>query len=164
MGPPPFEHPPRFIRARLYHYHYTHYEHERSLFNQTKAWWYREFKGEYLFPLTWEDQRLVEYLTKVNYLSAPDTTYPSTPILTLLTQLRQYTDQISPPLLIWALFFTGVILTLSMQLLFPDRILKTTKLHPKEVDPLPPGSELEDGSRSLRKRHFVKKPKSVKKA
>ena len=31
MAPPPFEHPPRYIRARLYHYHYTHYEHDRSL-------------------------------------------------------------------------------------------------------------------------------------
>ena len=36
--------------------------------------------------------------------------------------------------------------------------------HCREVDPLPPGSELEDGSRSLRKRYFVKKPKGVKKA
>ena len=38
-------------------------------FNQTKAWWYREFKAEYLFPLTWDDQRLEEYLNKLNYLS-----------------------------------------------------------------------------------------------
>lgn len=198
MAPPPFEHPPRYIRARLYHYHFTPYEHDRSLwvwlpptvlfsitlgeftftlnvtkrlakrslvpwcgfmkdsalstmcrFNQTKAWWYREFKAEYLFPLTWDDQRLEEYLNKLNYLSPvsnstltrvlllpliffvhftqlPDSALPTTPLLTLLTELRLYTDQVPPPLLLWGLFFTGVILTLSMQLLFPDRLREAT--------------------------------------
>ena len=45
------EHPPKFIRARLYDYHFTSAE-ERS---KSGAWWRREFKGEYCPPLRLRD-------------------------------------------------------------------------------------------------------------
>jgi lipase maturation factor 1 len=37
-------HPPRFIRAELYNYHFTNYAERRA----TGAWWQREFIGEYM--------------------------------------------------------------------------------------------------------------------
>jgi lipase maturation factor 1 len=40
--------PPKYIRARLYDYHFTTREERRH----TGAWWKREFKGEYLPPIS----------------------------------------------------------------------------------------------------------------
>ena len=41
-------HPPRYIRAELYDYHFTSFAERRA----TGAWWKREFIGEYLPPLS----------------------------------------------------------------------------------------------------------------
>jgi predicted DCC family thiol-disulfide oxidoreductase YuxK len=45
------ERPPKFIRARVYEYHFSSTE-ERS---KSGAWWRREFKGEYCPPLRLRD-------------------------------------------------------------------------------------------------------------
>ena len=37
-------------------------------FNQSQQWWFRESKQEYLFPLTWDNQGLQDYLHKENLL------------------------------------------------------------------------------------------------
>jgi len=42
------EHPPRYIRARLYDYRFTSIEERR----RTGAWWKRELKGDYLPPIS----------------------------------------------------------------------------------------------------------------
>lgn len=48
----PFEHsPPRFVRARLYRYRFTHLS-ERA---QGGQWWKREETGEYLRPISLQD-------------------------------------------------------------------------------------------------------------
>ncbi len=87
MAPPPFHSPPKYIRASLYHYHFTPYDSQGSLWgesghsilyvngavllrlNQTDAWWKREFNSEYLYALTKDDKKLLEYLEGNNYLS-----------------------------------------------------------------------------------------------
>jgi hypothetical protein len=42
--------PPKYVRAQLYNYQFTSRE-ER---HRTSAWWKREFKGEYLPPISLE--------------------------------------------------------------------------------------------------------------
>jgi hypothetical protein len=42
--------PPKYIRAQLYDYHFT----TPAERNQTGNWWKREFKGEYLPPISLE--------------------------------------------------------------------------------------------------------------
>ncbi|HEY1717169.1 MAG TPA: lipase maturation factor family protein [Verrucomicrobiae bacterium] len=42
------KHPPRYIRAQLYDYHFTTFAERRA----TGAWWKREFTGEYLPPVS----------------------------------------------------------------------------------------------------------------
>ena len=42
------DHPPRYIRAELYDYHFTDLAERRA----TGAWWKREFIGEYLPPIS----------------------------------------------------------------------------------------------------------------
>ncbi len=49
LGKNPFpDHPPRFVRAELYDYHFTTPPERRA----TGAWWKREFIGEYLPPIS----------------------------------------------------------------------------------------------------------------
>jgi Lipase maturation factor len=57
LAPGPFrDHPPRFIRARLYRYRFT------SPGDAKNAWWTRTPAGEYLPALSRDDRGLVEYL------------------------------------------------------------------------------------------------------
>jgi predicted DCC family thiol-disulfide oxidoreductase YuxK len=44
--------PPRYIRAVVYEYHFTSFAERR----RTGAWWRREFKGEYLPPLSLKEK------------------------------------------------------------------------------------------------------------
>ncbi len=55
------DHPPRFIRARLYHYEFT------RLGVPTKAWWRRTLVGEYAPPLSRDDPALVDYLVRSGF-------------------------------------------------------------------------------------------------
>ena len=128
MAEPPFVKPPRFIRARLYHYRFTQLNPERSISNQTKQWWRREFKQEYLFSLSWDNQGLQDYLHKQNFLPELNHTYPPTNLASLLSYVRQLTDQHRPPWILWGMFTTSALLALTVALLFPDR-----KVVPQQV-------------------------------
>ena len=44
------DHPPKYVRARVYDYHFTSKDERR----RTGAWWKRELKGEYLPPISLE--------------------------------------------------------------------------------------------------------------
>jgi predicted DCC family thiol-disulfide oxidoreductase YuxK len=49
LGKNPFPgHPPKYVRAWVYDYHFTTWEEHRH----TGAWWRRDFKGEYLPPIS----------------------------------------------------------------------------------------------------------------
>jgi hypothetical protein len=45
------KHPPRYIRAELYDYHFTGFAERRA----TGAWWKREPVGEYLQPVSFHE-------------------------------------------------------------------------------------------------------------
>ena len=45
--------PPRYVRARLYEYHFTTWRELR----RDGAWWHRELVGEYLPPVSLDRQR-----------------------------------------------------------------------------------------------------------
>jgi hypothetical protein len=51
MGPSPFSHPPKLIRARLYEYRFTRFG--------EPGWWKRTLAGEYMPPLTLQQLREV---------------------------------------------------------------------------------------------------------
>ncbi|VDP02415.1 unnamed protein product [Heligmosomoides polygyrus] len=55
--PQPFEVPPTFVRAKLYHYFYTK-------FGEEKDWWTRELQYEYMPIFNKGEQVVLEYLTK----------------------------------------------------------------------------------------------------
>ncbi|KAL3842617.1 hypothetical protein ACJMK2_020610 [Sinanodonta woodiana] len=58
MGQNPFhDKPPKFIRAKLYHYHFTD-----SSTGPGRAWWWREEKGEYLPTITKDQADFVRAL------------------------------------------------------------------------------------------------------
>jgi hypothetical protein len=50
------DHPPRFIRARLFRYQFTHPADAHG------AWWVRTPAGRYLPALSKDDPRLLDYL------------------------------------------------------------------------------------------------------
>jgi hypothetical protein len=67
LAPGPFrDHPPRFIRARLYRYRFT------SPGDAKNAWWTRTPAGEYLPALSRDDPRLVEYLRGAGFENPED--------------------------------------------------------------------------------------------
>jgi len=54
LGHNPFpDHPPRYVRAELYQYHFT----DRATRNETGAWWRREQAGEYFPAISLRDLR-----------------------------------------------------------------------------------------------------------
>ncbi|XP_064399598.1 lipase maturation factor 2-like isoform X2 [Halichondria panicea] len=119
MAPPPFATPPTFVRARLFTYQFTEYDHQKPFYNQTSVWWERNVKSDYLFSLTRDNQNLLDFVSK-HYL-IPKNSYPPTPLSDVLVALRAYSDFYYPPTILWALFFTGLMATLSMYALFPDQ-------------------------------------------
>ena len=52
--------PPHFIRAQLYRYHFAPLG--------EKGWWRRELVGEWLPPLSVEDQRLHDFMGLMHWL------------------------------------------------------------------------------------------------
>ena len=55
------DHPPRFIRARLFRYEFT------RIGEPTRAWWRRTLVGEYAPPLSLNDPALLEYLARSGF-------------------------------------------------------------------------------------------------
>ena len=53
-------------------------------------------------------------------LLQPDVVSSSTPLLTVLTRLRDFSDLYRPPYILWTLFFSAVVATLTMKLVCPD--------------------------------------------
>jgi hypothetical protein len=57
--------PPKYVRARLYEYHFTDPEEKKK----TGHWWKRTFVGEYLPPLSLEDPAFRQILKQQGWLS-----------------------------------------------------------------------------------------------
>ncbi|XP_066594651.1 lipase maturation factor 2-like [Prorops nasuta] len=99
--------PPKFIRASLYHYHYT-------LKSQTNTWWTREKIGEYFPVFSSDTTSLIEYLTKIKVIQgkpAQKTTYEAFKFV--LDSLRTLTSKVEASLLAWSIFTAGCTLILT---------------------------------------------------
>jgi len=101
--------PPKYIRASLYHYHFSPWSQRWS-----GPWWTREKVGEY-FPIFSRDHGpLLDYLRKMKILpetpERKDTVSESqvTPWLkALLDRLRYLVSHIEPSLFLWSIFSAG---------------------------------------------------------
>lgn len=58
--------PPKYIRAHLYHYHFTGWN------DTTSSWWRREYQGEYLPVLSLDDSYLMDYVKKTGLYVDPN--------------------------------------------------------------------------------------------
>ncbi|XP_012221862.1 lipase maturation factor 2-like [Linepithema humile] len=96
--------PPKYIKASIYHYHYTPWSQTSS----TRAWWTREKVGEY-FPIFSKDhQPLIEYLTKLKILQEkPGFKIKAEPLKLILDKLRWSVCNVEASLLLWGVFTAG---------------------------------------------------------
>ncbi|XP_012264453.2 lipase maturation factor 2-like [Athalia rosae] len=99
--------PPKYIKASLYHYHYTPWSQKSS-----STWWTREKVGEY-FPIFSRDHPpLIEYLTKMKIIQ--DMIENVNPTLKLiLNSLRSMVSKIEASLLLWSVFAAGCAIIMS---------------------------------------------------
>lgn len=103
----PFPHaPPKYLRAKLYHYHYTSPK-QMSVRYSEVDWWARENITEYLPILVENDQGLNEWLLE-NGIFQPIKAVPSNLLAKLLTQIRQYIGQPDGFTFIMSIFSTGL--------------------------------------------------------
>ncbi|PSN35844.1 Lipase maturation factor 2 [Blattella germanica] len=102
--------PPKYIRASLYHYHFTPWSKRTS-----GTWWTREKVGEY-FPIFSRDHPpLIDYLRKVKLLpDASETDSEVAPWLkAILDRLRHLVSHLESSILLWSLFSAGCAIILT---------------------------------------------------
>eukprot|EP00117_Sycon_ciliatum_P049704 scpid49576/ scgid35198/ Lipase maturation factor 2 len=111
----PFQTPPKFIRGKLYHYHFT------KLDDATSAWWRREEVGEYFPPLTSTEKSFRAFLDHHNL---GDRNYPHQSnegyVLDFLSLARQHCTGVSAPGLIGMLLFALLALHFTFRFFFPQ--------------------------------------------
>ena len=147
---------------------------ELSLFsyNQSSVWWKRSFKSDYLFSLTLDNQNLKDFVSKHFSLSKVNTLFYSLPPITnfpnlqdrssysasvlsnLMSSLRGYSDLYLPTTIIWALFFTGLLATLTMDMLFPDHPPLKAQADGDKEKPYVPPTKARKEETTARKRHI----------
>eukprot|EP00731_Ephydatia_muelleri_P007160 Em0003g1408a len=118
MRPAPFASPPRFIRVQRYLYHYTPINASAGLWDQSQKWWYREYQGEYIFPLTQDNHDLIEYLKKQKFLPEPHEVCTHPTLCDLLNIVREHSSNFSAVLILWSLAVVGVLTTATLKLTF----------------------------------------------
>ncbi|KAK6633625.1 hypothetical protein RUM44_004232 [Polyplax serrata] len=107
----PFPKAPKYIKATLYHYHYTPWSQRNS-----RTWWKRENVGEY-FPIFSKDQSsLIEYLKTFKILDskeniAADNKLVAKWLKSILDSLRNAVGQVDPVLLSWSVFTAYIIIS-----------------------------------------------------
>lgn len=65
------EHPPRFVRARLYEYHFTNPDERR----RTGQWWKRELAGSYFPAVSLDNASFRDVLDRMGWSPAPQLTH-----------------------------------------------------------------------------------------
>ncbi|KAL0116070.1 hypothetical protein PUN28_011138 [Cardiocondyla obscurior] len=96
--------PPKYIRASLYHYHYTSW----SKTSNTRSWWTRERIGEY-FPIFSKDHSpLLDYLTKIKIIQEkPGFKIANEPLKLILDYVRSLISKVEPSLILWGVLTAG---------------------------------------------------------
>ncbi|XP_011631116.1 lipase maturation factor 2-like [Pogonomyrmex barbatus] len=102
--------PPKYIKASLYHYHYTPW----SQISKTHAWWTRERIGEYFPIFSQAHPPLIEYLTKMKILQEkPGFKITNEPFKLILDNLRSLVRKIESSLLLWSVFTAGCVVIIT---------------------------------------------------
>jgi len=103
--------PPKFIRAKLYKYHFAE--------SETGNWWKREEQGEYLPILTVDNSQLVDILKNQGVIGPEDGAKDSSPsvIVDILKFLRNLSKQAPAELQIWS--YSWLALSMFMPFLKP---------------------------------------------
>ncbi|KAK6644938.1 hypothetical protein RUM43_001214 [Polyplax serrata] len=107
----PFTKAPKYIKATLYHYHYTPWSQRNS-----RTWWKRENVGEY-FPIFSKDQSsLIEYLKTFKILDSKENVAADNKLVakwlkSILDSLRNAVGQVDPVLLSWSVFTAYIIIS-----------------------------------------------------
>ncbi|XP_046465996.1 lipase maturation factor 2 [Neodiprion pinetum] len=101
--------PPKYIKASLYHYHYTPWSQRHS-----STWWTREKIGEY-FPIFSKDHPpLLEYLSKMKIIQdKPDEQSVNPSLKLILDSLRAVVGRVEASLLLWSVFTAGCAIIMS---------------------------------------------------
>ncbi|KRX27421.1 Lipase maturation factor 2 [Trichinella nelsoni] len=83
---------PKYVRASMYRYNFTAYDSKRRV----KDWWTRSKLREYLPAYTADDEGLIGYLKKRNYIVLkPNTEERQTWIHNMLKMLRNYSSKLT---------------------------------------------------------------------
>uniref|UniRef100_A0A7I4Z2Z1 Lipase maturation factor n=1 Tax=Haemonchus contortus TaxID=6289 RepID=A0A7I4Z2Z1_HAECO len=100
--PQPFKETPRYIRAQLYHYHYT-------TPGEKVDWWTRELQYEYMPTFPKRDEVLVDYLKRSGLLLTKE--YDTTNILDLLLlRLHSFVYAIDQAIFVWGMVTSCLII------------------------------------------------------
>ncbi|XP_033224978.1 lipase maturation factor 2-like [Belonocnema kinseyi] len=105
------DNPPKYVKASLYHYHYTQWSQKNS-----QAWWTREKVGEYFPVFSRDHPPLLEYLAKMKIVQdKPAPKVSNEPVKFVLDHLRAMVSKIEASILLWGVFTAGcaIILTAS---------------------------------------------------
>ncbi|XP_076628349.1 lipase maturation factor 2 [Colletes latitarsis] len=96
--------PPKYIKASLYHYHYTPWSQSWN----RQAWWTREKIEEY-FPIFSHDHPpLIDYLSKMKIIQdKPTFKITNKPLKLVLDSVRALVHKIEASLLLWGVFTAG---------------------------------------------------------
>ncbi|KAL0280572.1 UNVERIFIED_CONTAM: hypothetical protein PYX00_001831 [Menopon gallinae] len=103
----PFNKPPKYLKASLYHYHYTPWSKRKS-----PTWWKREKSSEY-FPIFAKDHApLVDYLKSLKILDSKENIAKDEkkvlPWLKIaLDALRDSIGRLDPFIFMWSVFSAG---------------------------------------------------------
>ncbi|XP_076861371.1 lipase maturation factor 2b [Brachyhypopomus gauderio] len=106
--------PPAFVRASVYHYHFTRAEADGT---QPKAWWKRQYVREFFPTVHLGDPVLEEYLHEAGLKEFPVQPSSDAPLDQALGVLRGHAGGLSGPLLLLTLF-TAVVSILLLKALF----------------------------------------------
>lgn len=112
MGKNPFEkRAPRYLRAHLYHYHFTSTNDSSELYSGTD-WWVREKVSDYLPIISKEEPTFINYLKKSGIIASGKKVNTTPNYLMWLLQLfRNLVGQPEGFYTCLSFFFTGLILS-----------------------------------------------------
>ncbi|KYN16356.1 PREDICTED: lipase maturation factor 2-like [Trachymyrmex cornetzi] len=98
--------PPKYVRASLYHYHYTSWSQTSA---NTRPWWTRERIGEYFPTFSQNHSPLIEFLTKTMKIlqEKPGFKVTNEPLKLILDNLRSLVSKVEPSLILWGVFTAG---------------------------------------------------------
>jgi len=125
LGHNPFpDKPPKYLRATLYHYHYTSIDEGSSRYSADDTW-VRTSVREYLPVISTDEPSFINYLTQASIIQKKKQHIPTDPptfLTCFLSALRNVLGQPEGFYAILALVFTGLALTFldpSVKLLHP---------------------------------------------